>query len=314
MTRVFITRRLPTVASECLSEHFDVTARDENSPCPPAKLAAAVTQYDGILSTVSEKFDASLLSSRTRLSALSNYASGLDNIDCVSAERLGIAVYNTPFAVVESTADLTLALLLALVRRIPSAMAFARSGGWTNWDPERGLGDELHGKTLGLLGFGRIGQAVARRALGFGLRVVYYDVAPCAAPSELAVPEAGPVTFNELLEAADYLSLHVPLTPATRGLINAATISRMRRRPVLLNMARGDVVVTRDILAALEAGMLRGAALDVISGEQLSPDHPLCRADNVIVVPHIGTATVECRRRMAEAAAVNLIRHFTRRP
>lgn len=308
MKRVFITRRLPSIAAAILRERFAVDENAVNEPCAADKLAAAVADYDAILSTVSEKLDKGILQQRKKLLVISNYAVGLDNIDLAYARANGVAVYNTPDVVTNSSADLTLALLLTLVRKIPYAQEYVRQGRWKEWDPERCLGEELSGKVFGILGFGRIGRAVARRAAGFGMDILYYSRQ--AKHDATSTQYTRVASLEELLGAADYLSVHIPLTDTTRNLINCEMFDKMHKRPVLLNMARGEVVVTDDLVEALRAGKIRGAGLDVVTAECLSRDHPLCQADNVVVVPHIGTATQECRRNMAALAAQNIVKHF----
>lgn len=309
MTKVFITRRLPSVASELLREHFEVDQGTQGDLYTPAQLTRLTTEFDAILSTVLERFDAAVLSGPMRLKALSNYAAGSDNIDRDAARARGVSVYCTPDIVTNSTADLTFALLLALVRQLPAAQRFVRANEWKRWDPELFLGDELHGKTLGILGFGKIGQAVARRALGFGLKVIYHSRGGTPVAPDLSA-QVRAVGLSELLAKSDYLTIHVPLTAETRGMINAATFAKMRRDALVVNMARGDVIVTDDLLRALDSGAIRGCALDVTSPEPLPGDHPLCKMENVIVLPHIGTATVECRANMARAAAESIVSHF----
>ena len=178
------------------------------------------------------------------------------------------------------------------------------------WDPEIFLGEELTDKTLGIIGFGKIGQAVARRAIGFGLKIVYYNHS-----KKIVDPAIGPyvssLKFDEVLQSADYLSLHLPLTPKTKEMINKETINKMEKQPILINMARGDIVKTDDLVEALKSGRIRCAGLDVTSPEPLPGDHPLCHLNNCIIVPHIGTATQECRNNMARLAAHNIINHFS---
>ncbi len=309
--RVFITRRLPPIAKQLLEDAgLAVDQREENSPCPVDLLLKAVEDYDVVLSTVSEQLDEAVISRKRQLKVISNYAVGLDNISVHFAGTAGVAVYNTPDVVTESTADMTFALLLGLLRKLPAAQAFVKAGQWKAWDPELFLGEELRGKVLGILGLGRVGTAVARRALGFGLRVIYYDL-------ENRIIELGfdndikPVALDELYRRADYLAIHVPLTSDTKGMINRDAFAQMARRPAVVNMARGGIVDTDDLVAALRAGMVRGAALDVVAHDRIAGDHPLCHLDNVIVVPHIGTATTECRANMAALAARNMINHFS---
>ena len=309
MRKVFITRRLPFVAKEILKEKFEVYGSDKNEPYPCDKMADIVADYDAVLSTVSEMFNKRILKQKRSLKVISNYAVGLDNIDVKYAQSVGIAVYNTPNVVTNSTADLTFALLLSLIRKISFACDFVKKDKWKAWDPELFLGEELNGKVFGILGFGKIGQAVARRAVGFGLDIIYYNRSKKGADSFLK-PYVKPVSLSELLKTSDYLSIHLPLIDETRGFINKHTISKMKKKPIILNIARGDIVITNDIVEALNSGKIRGAGLDVTSPEPLSGNHPLCHFDNCIVVPHIGTATQECRNNMARLAAQNIINHF----
>ena len=309
MKNVFITRRLPYIAKDILLDKFEVSERSENSPCPNDKIIEIVKNYDAILSTVSEKFDKTILSKRDKLKVISNYAVGLDNIDLKYAKSIGIAVYNTPDVVTNSTADLTFSILLSLIRRISPAQSFIKKNKWKSWDPELFLGEELSGKVFGILGFGKIGQAVAGRAIGFGLNIIYYDIEEKNVESILD-KHAKPVRLDDILEKSDYISIHLPLTNETEHLINRSTFDKMKKKPIILNMARGNIIKTVGLVEALKSGKIRGAGLDVTSPEPLPGNHPLCRLDNCIVVPHIGTATQECRYSMARLAAQNIIKHF----
>ncbi|MHA1747376.1 MAG: 2-hydroxyacid dehydrogenase [Promethearchaeota archaeon] len=310
MKKVFITRRLPSIAKDILLDKFEVSERSENSPCPNNKIIEIVKNYDAILSTVSEKFDKLILSKRDKLKVISNYAVGLDNIDVKYAKSIGIAVYNTPDVVTNSTADLTFSILLSLIRRISQAQSFIKENKWKSWDPELFLGEELSGKVFGILGFGKIGQAVANRAIGFGLNIIYYDKEEKNVDSFLN-KHAKPVRLDDILENSDYISIHLPLTNKTKFFINKSTLDKMKKKPIILNIARGNVVNSDDLLEALKSGKIRGAGLDVTSPEPLSGNHPLCRLDNCIIVPHIGTATKECRINMARLAAQNIFNHFS---
>ena len=309
MRKVFITRRLPSVAKEILQEKFEVYCSDKNEPFPSDKLPDIVADYDAILATVSEKFDKSILKQKRRLKVISNYAVGLDNIDVKYAQSIGIAVYNTPDVVTNSTADLTFAIFLSLIRKISFASDFVKNDKWKAWNPELFLGEELYGKVFGILGFGKIGQEVARRAVGFGLDIIYYDTVEKKLDSFLS-PYVKSVNFSKLLETSDYLSIHLPLTDETKGILNKSSIKIMKKKPVVLNMARGDIIVTDDLVEALKSGKIRGVGLDVTSPEPLPGNTPLCHLDNCIVVPHIGTATQECRINMASLAAQNIINHI----
>jgi glyoxylate reductase len=311
MKKVFITRRLPSVAEEILKEKFDVYSSDRNEPYPRDKLKDIVSDYDAVLTTVSENFDKSILKKNGRLKVISNYATGLDNVDVAYARSVGITVYNTPDAVTNSTADLTLLILLSLTRKISLAQKFIKEDRWKAWDPELFLGEELNGKVFGILGFGKIGQAVAKRAAGFGMKIIYYNRSKKDGDLNSSLKQYTKSTdLDELLKTSDYLSIHLPLTDETKGFVNKDLFDRMQKKPIILNMARGDIVNTNDLVEALRVGKVRGAGLDVISPEPISGDHPLCHFDNCLVVPHIGTATLECRTEMARIAAKNICDHF----
>lgn len=309
MMRVFITRRLPDIAKKVLIEKFEVYGGNKNEPCSGDKLMDIVANYDAVLSTVSEKFDKTILEQKKKLKVISNYAVGLDNIDVMYAQSVGITLYNTPDVVTDSTADLTFSIFLSLIRKIPNAQEFVKQDKWKAWDPELFLGEGLSGKVFGILGFGKIGQAVAHRAAGFGLDIIFYDIIKKNIDS-FNCHHVKQVSLNELLENSDYLSIHLPLNNETKGIIDKSTIKRMKKQPIILNIARGEIVATDDLVEALISGKIRGAGLDVTSPEPLSGDHPLCHFDNCIVVPHIGTATQECRIKMARLAAQNIINHF----
>jgi len=306
MQKIFVTRRLPKIAVSMLESCYEVTAIQKNEPYPHDELKEIVKEYDGILCTISDKFDADVLSHCKQLKIISNYAIGLDNIDVDYAKNIGIRVCNTPDAVTNSTADLTMGLLLSLIRHIPEANDFVKNDNWKTWDPYLLLGEELANKKMGILGFGRCGRAVARRALGFGLKVHFYDRSTRSVDSE----NLKGVVYEEyesLLETSDYLSIHLPLTNDTNGLIDEEAFKLMEKRPILINLARGDIIDNNSMLKALESGRIRGAALDVVESEPISSDHPLCKHERVLIVPHIGTATIESRYQMAVSAAQNII-------
>lgn len=308
--KVFVTRPLPFDMNQRLFQTFfrvfDVFVNPANKALTEAELEEGILDCDAVLSTISDKFTADVLDDAARLKVISNYAVGLDNIDVEHAESLGITVYNVPDVVTDSTAELTIGLLLALVRGICPAQRFVREGKWGEWDPLLFQGEQLYGKTFGILGFGRIGRAVAKRAFAFGMRIIYFD--PYI--EEAGFKPAQRVTFGELLRQSDYISLHVPLTEETKHIINSFSIAKMERKPIIINMARGPVIYTPALVRALELGQIRGAALDVTDPEPLPGNHPLGRFPNCLIVPHIGTATKECRETMARAAAGNILRHF----
>jgi glyoxylate reductase len=269
------------------------------------KLEPYLDQAEGLFCLLTIPVRQPLLDRAPRLKVVSNMAVGYDNIDVAACTRRRIPVGNTPGVLTEGTADLTMALLLSAARQLPQAAQDARQGRWKTWSPAGWLGADLFGATLGIVGFGKIGKAVAQRARGFGLKVIYFD--PQANPQVAAELGAGPTSLDLLLQTSDFISLHVPLTPQPRGLINAAALQQMKPTAILVNTARGPVVDMNDLLRALQQGQIGGAALDVTEPEPLPPDHPLYRQPNCLILPHIGSATRNTRRRMAELAGQNLL-------
>ena len=301
MARVFVTRSLPFPALDRLREAHEVDEWPGDLPPEAEDLRSRVGEADGLLSLVTDKIDAEVIEAGSQLRAIANMAVGTDNIDLDAAAARGIPVGNTPDVLTDATADLAFALLLALARRIVPGAEMVRSGAWRTWEPAADLGADLAGATLGVVGWGRIGQAVARRAEGFGMEIVH-----CSRSSG--------VSLEELLERADFVSLHTPLTPETRGLIDAAALERMKPTALLINTARGGVVDQGALREALIAGTIAGAALDVTDPEPLPADHPLLDAPNLLVVPHIGSATVRTRAKMAAMAVDNLLAALDGRP
>ncbi len=292
--RVFVTRQLPGDALERLQEAHDVEVWPERLPPPRDELLARAPELEGILVLLTDPVDAELIEAAPSLRAISNYAVGVDNVDVEAASARGIPVGNTPGVLTESTADLALALMLGAARRLAEGEAFVRAGDWRTWEPGLMLGRDLHGATVGIVGYGRIGQAVGRRLEGFGCAV-------------LTTSRSGGVPLEELLERSDFVTLHCPLTPETRGLIDDEALARMRPTAYLVNTARGPVVDTDALVRALDAGQIAGAARDVTDPEPLPGDHPLLGVPNLLVVPHIASATHATRGRMAEIAVDNLL-------
>ena len=291
MARCFVTRRLPGRAVARLAEGHEVDVWPGRLPPTPAQLRAGAAESEGLLSLLTDAVDEPLLAACPRLRAISNYAVGVDNIDLDAARRRGIAVGHTPDVLTEATADLAFALLLAAARRLPEAMTAAAGGEWVTWEPGRWLGADVHGATLGIVGMGRIGRAVARRAEGFAMEVIHTRETP----------------LRELLARADFVSLHCPLTPDTRHLIDADALAAMKRTAILVNTARGPIVDQVALAAALRAEAIAGAAIDVTDPEPPATEDPLLDAPNLIVTPHVGSATVGARARMAELAVENLL-------
>ena len=292
MARVFVTRRLPGPALDRLGTAHELKVWPNRLPPSPVELAEHAADAEGLLTLLTDQVDAALIDSCPDLRAISNYAVGFDNIDLEAAGRRGIPVGNTPDVLTDATADLTFALLLAAARKLPEAFGSVGEGDWITWEPARYLGSEVHGATLGIIGFGRIGQAVARRAEGFEMRVI-------------SAGRCEPI--EQLLSEADFVSLHAPLTPDTHHLIDADALELMRRTAILINTARGGLVDQVALAAALESGTIAGAALDVTDPEPPPREDPILKAPNLIVTPHIGSATRVARERMAELAVDNLL-------
>jgi glyoxylate reductase len=303
VARCFVSRRLPGPALQRLAAGHELDVWPERLPPTPTELAARVAGVDGLLSLLTDRVDAALLAVAPRLRVISNYAVGVDNIDLAAASARGIPVGHTPDVLTDATADMTFALLLASARKLPDAIAAARSGDWLTWEPGEHLGASVHGATLGIIGFGRIGRAVAQRAEGFEMTVLHTPTSS----------EAG-VSLPALLDRSDFVTLHCPLTPDTRGLIGADAFQRMRPTAILINTARGPLVDSRALADALATAQIAGAALDVTDPEPLPADDPLFSAPNLIVTPHVGSATRAARERMAELAVDNLLAGLDGRP
>jgi glyoxylate reductase len=269
------------------------------------ELVERLPQADGLISLLTIPVNEALLSQAPRLRVVSNMAVGVDNVDLEACTRRGIPVGNTPGVLTEATADLSMALILAAARRLPEAASDAKAGRWSTWDPTGWLGIDLCKSALGIAGMGKIGQAVAARAHGFGLRLIYNDIFPLPEIEERL--GAAYISFDDLLSQSDILSLHLPLTEETRGLLNTQAFQRMKPSAILVNAARGPIVETAALQQALQQGWIRGAALDVTDPEPLPPDHPLYALPNCLIVPHIGSATHQTRCRMAELACLNLL-------
>jgi glyoxylate reductase len=293
MASVFVTRELPGGALDRLRAQHDVDLWPESSPPPAEDLRERVRDAEGLLSLLTDPIDAELIEAAPRLRAISNYAVGTDNVDVSAATGRGIPVGHTPEVLTDSTADLAVALMLAISRRICEGEGIVRRGEWTTWSPTWMLGRDLHSSTVGIVGGGRIGMAVARRLEGFGCEI-------------LIAGRSGPTSLGELLERSDFVSLHVPLSDETRGLIGEAELRAMKETAYVVNTARGPVVDQAALARALREGWIAGAALDVTDPEPLPPGDPLLEAPNLLVIPHLGSATHATREAMADIAVANL--------
>ncbi len=305
--RVFLTRTIPTKGLEMIREVADVDIWPDELPPPYEVLLERVKGIDGLLSMVTDRIDARLMDAAgPSLKVISQYAVGYDNIDVVAATARGIPVGHTPGVLTEATADMAWALILAAARRVVEGHMYVKAGRWKTWHPTLLLGMSVYGATLGIVGFGRIGQAVARRARGFDMRVLAYTRSPSPEVAQnLGVELVG--DLETLLREADIVSLHVPLTEETRHMIGERELNLMKPTAILVNTARGPVVDPDALYRALKEKRIAYAALDVTEPEPLPADSPLLTLDNIVVTPHLGSATVQARTAMAEIAARNLI-------
>ena len=295
MARCFVTRDLPGEALERLGADHEVEVWPEALPPTPDELRARAEGLEGLLSLVTEPVDAALIDASKDLRAISNYAVGVDNVDVEAASGRGIPVGHTPGVLTETTADLAFTLILAVARKVVFGDAYVRRGDWQTWEPGGELlGRDVHGATLGVVGFGQIGQAVARRAEGFAMDVLYSDI------------DRG-VALEELLERSDFVTVHSPLTPETKGLIGEQALRRMKQTAYLVNTARGPIVDMHALDRALREGWIAGAGLDVTDPEPVPIDHPLLAAPNLTILPHVGSGSEGTRRAMAEMAVDNLL-------
>jgi glyoxylate reductase len=301
LPRVVVTRKLPGSALDRLTRMAEVEVWPERLPPSPADLQRLGADAHGLITMLTDRVDAALLDACPDLVVVANCAVGYDNLDVAELRRRGIAASNTPGVLTEATADLAWALIMATARRLPEGAAAVREGDWLTWEPDWLLGHDVAGATLGIVGYGRIGAAVARRASGFGMEVLAWTRRP------KDVDGVSFVGLDELWARSDVVSLHCALTDETRGLIGDAEFAAMKPTAVLVNTARGPIVQTEAVHRALTDGAIAAAALDVTDPEPLPADHPLLAAPNLLVVPHVGSATHKTRERMAELAVDNLL-------
>ncbi len=304
---VFITRRIPEEGLAIIAQSCEVDLWPGELPPPREVILQRSKGVEGILSLLTDKIDAEVMDAAgSRLKVISNYAVGIDNIALAEATKRGIPVGNTPGVLTETTADFAFCMLMSAARRIAEGDRYVRSGRWKTWGPKLLLGQDIYEATLGIIGFGRIGRAVARRAQGFNMRVLYYDPMSAIDDEEAGIGAIS-TDLDTLLREADFISIHTPLTEATYHMIDNQAFSNMKSTAVLINTARGGVVDPDALYHALSEGRIASAALDVTDPEPISPDNPLLELDNLIITPHIGSASVATRNKMARMAAENLI-------
>lgn len=303
--KVFITRMLPQKALDLILPVCDAEVWQDELPPPRDVLLAKVHDLDGLLSLLTDKIDATLMDNAPKLKVVSNCAVGFDNIDVPAATQRGIAVGNTPGVLTETTADFAFALMMAAARRVVEGDRYTRAGKWKTWGLTVLLGQDVYGATLGLIGLGRIGAAMAKRATGFEMRVLYYD----PYRREDLEQQLG-ITYADLdtvVRESDFVSVHTPLTNETRKLVNADLLRKMKRTAILINTSRGPVVDQAALYVALRDGVIAGAALDVTDPEPIPQTEPLLTLENCIIAPHIASASVTTRTKMATMAAENLL-------
>ena len=303
---VVVTRRLPQAVETRMKELFDVDLRDPDTAMSREELAAAMRRCDVLVPTLTDHIDAALIAQAgDKLRLIANYGSGVDHIDVATARQRGILVTNTPGTVTEDTADMTLALMLAVTRRIPQALAELQAGSWQGWSPMAHLGGRLGGRRLGILGMGRIGSAVARRARAFGLQVHYHNRKRLRPEAEAELEATYWDSLDQMIARMDIISINCPHTPSTFHLLNARRLKLLKPSAVIINTSRGEVIDENALTRGLASGEIAGAGLDVFEhGTQMNPS--LRALPNVVLTPHIGSATVEGRLEMGEKVIINI--------
>ena len=305
--RVFVTRKIPVVGIDKIKEACVADIWQEQLPPTREVLLKKIAGCDGVLTLLTEAVDAEFMDAAgPQLKVISNFAVGYNNIDVPEATRRGIRVGNTPDVLTDATADMAFALLMSAARRVVEGQDYIRQGRWKTWEPLGLIGADLVGKTIGIVGIGRIGFAMAKRCHGgWGMQVMYHD----KFRSELAEREFGArsVDFDTLLAESDFVSVHTDLNASTKGLFNAATFRKMKRTAIFINSARGPIHVQRDLYDALKDGLIFAAGLDVTDPEPIATDDPLLTLPNCVIAPHIASATVSSRNGMAEISADNLL-------
>jgi glyoxylate reductase len=307
--RVYVTRELPERGLKIIKKFFDAEVWPEYAPPPKKVIVEKARNVDALGSLLSDKIDAEVFDAAPKLKIVSQLAVGFDNIDVQEATKRGIYVTNTPEVLTDTTADFAWALLMAVARRVVEADKYVRAGQWkVGWHPSMLSGRDVYGTTLGIVGAGRIGYAMAKRAKGFDMKTLFYDVIP--RPEIERDFGAKKVDMETLLKESDFVSIHVPLMKETHHLINADRLRLMKKTAYLINNSRGPVVDEKALYEALKTGKIAGAGIDVFEQEPTSMDNPLLKLDNVVVAPHISSASLETRSKMAEMVAENLVAFF----
>lgn len=306
--KAYVTRELPERGLKIIKERFDAEVWREYAPPPKKVIIDKVKDVDALVSLLSDKIDAEVFNVASKLKIVAQLAVGFDNIDVQEATKRGIYVTNTPEVLTDTTADFAWALLMAIARRVAEADKYVRSGRWkVGWHPAMLQGRDVYGATMGIVGAGRIGHAVAKRATGFSMKILFYDVIPRPEMESLGAKR---VDLDTLLKESDFVSIHVPLMKETYHLINAEKLKLMKKTAYLINNSRGPVVDEKALYQALKEGRIAGAGLDVFEQEPTPLDNPLLKLDNVVVAPHISSASYGTRSRMAEMVAENLVAFF----
>lgn len=305
--KVFVARKMAQEALDMIADATEMDLWEGELPPPRDVLLKKVQDIDGLLSLLTDKVDAELMDAAPRLKVVSNMAVGFDNIDVPEATKHGIVVGNTPGVLTETTADFAWALIMATGRRVAEGDRWTRSGKWKTWGPMILLGYDIHHATLGIVGFGRIGIEIAKRARGFNMKILYYDVVRRKPEEEKELGLEYVPNLHDLLSRADFVTIHVPLMAETRHLISTAEFAAMKPTAVFINTSRGPVVDQKALYQALKSGQIFAAGLDVTEVEPISMDDPLLTLDNITIAPHIASASVATRTKMATMAAANLI-------
>lgn len=303
---VVVTRRLPAAVETRLKELFNVTLRDDDTPMTRQELVDAVRSADVLIPCITDKIDAGLIGQAgERLKLIANFGAGIDHVDVNTARQRGILVSNTPDVVTDDTADMTMALMMAVTRKIPQGLSVMQSGTWQGWSPTANLGGRLGGRRLGILGMGRIGQAVARRAAAFGMQIHYHNRKRLRPEIEDALGATYWNSLDQMVARMDIVSINCPHTPSTFHLMNARRLKLMKPSAVIVNTSRGEVIDENALTRMLRAGELSGAGLDVYEhGTEINPR--LRKLENVVLLPHMGSATIEGRLEMGEKVIINI--------